>query len=131
MACGVPVVATNVGDSSPIVGTSGYVVNPGDRSAMLACIDQLVALPASHRRSMGASGRARIESRFSIERSVALFDRLLLRGEMEDEGERPIFTASVRTDSRSLRPPDRGPGVTQKQTASARDASAPSRRNGR
>ncbi|HEY0569845.1 MAG TPA: glycosyltransferase [Xanthobacteraceae bacterium] len=86
MACGVPVVATNVGDSSPIVGTSGYVVNPGDRSAMLACIDQLVALPASHRRSMGASGRARIESRFSIERSVALFDRLLLRGEMEDEG---------------------------------------------
>jgi glycosyltransferase involved in cell wall biosynthesis len=71
MACGVPCVVTDVGDSKLIVGETGKVVPPEDPAALAsACLESLV-LPASQRRAIGSEARKRIEENFSAEKMVA------------------------------------------------------------
>jgi glycosyltransferase involved in cell wall biosynthesis len=59
MACGLPVVATDVGDAAFLVPGAGVVVPPGDAIALLAAIDSLAKDP-SLRESLGAEARAKI-----------------------------------------------------------------------
>jgi glycosyltransferase involved in cell wall biosynthesis len=80
MACGLPVVATNVGDAFRIVRFNGYVISPGDISAIIAGLDQLFLLPESRRHAMGARARERVVQEFSLDRAVSCFDELLLHG---------------------------------------------------
>lgn len=70
MACGVPCVVTDVGDSASIVGDTGSVVAPGDHRALAAAIQHLIALPPEERRSLGEMCRARIVSEFGMDRLV-------------------------------------------------------------
>lgn len=70
MACGVPCVVTDVGDSAHIVGDTGSVVTPGDRSALAAAIQHLIALPPEERRALGEMCQARIVSEFDMHRLV-------------------------------------------------------------
>jgi glycosyltransferase involved in cell wall biosynthesis len=74
MACGVPCVVTDVGDSADIVGNADCVVAPGDACALAAEIQYLTALPPEQRRALGKAGRARIVAEFGM-------DRLLQRTE--------------------------------------------------
>jgi glycosyltransferase involved in cell wall biosynthesis len=63
MACGVPCVVTDVGDSALIVGETGVVVPPGDPEALArGMVDCLGKLTASHQRQ----ARERICERFSL-----------------------------------------------------------------
>jgi glycosyltransferase involved in cell wall biosynthesis len=69
MASGVPVVATDVGGTAEALrgGVDGFVVPPGDVSALVAAIERLARSPELGQQ-MGASGRARVVSDFSRER---------------------------------------------------------------
>ena len=68
MACGLPVVATDVGAVRELVadGETGTVVPPLDDAALCAAITALAVDPALRER-MGAAGRARFESTFSLD----------------------------------------------------------------
>jgi glycosyltransferase involved in cell wall biosynthesis len=67
MSCGVPCVATNVGDSGLIVSDTGVVVPPGDAEALADGWSQLLSMPSEDRRALGRQARARVEKRFRIE----------------------------------------------------------------
>jgi len=66
MACGVPCVVTDVGDSAFLVGDTGRIVPPADPRALAAACAQLSALPAQQRRSLGSASRARVSAHFDI-----------------------------------------------------------------
>lgn len=80
MTCGVPVVATDVGDVRRIVGDAGIVVPVGDAAALAQAWDALLSDPC-RRKSMGEAGRRRVEELFSVavlgERYLALYRDLL------------------------------------------------------
>lgn len=66
MACGVPCVATDVGDSALIVGNTGIVVPPRDPQALAKGLSRMIALGREERRQLGQAGRRRIEEHFSV-----------------------------------------------------------------
>jgi len=70
MACGVPCVVTDVGDSALIVGKTGCVVAPGDGSALAVAIQHLYELPREERRALGGACRARVVAEFGMDRLV-------------------------------------------------------------
>ena len=76
MACGVPCVATDIGDSSAIIGDTGRVVAPRDPAALAAAIGELVVAGREHRRALGAAARRRIEERYSIGSIVSQYEAL-------------------------------------------------------
>ncbi|MBP7569189.1 MAG: glycosyltransferase [Acidobacteria bacterium] len=69
MACGVPVVVTDVSDNARIVpdGRVGFVVPAGDRAALVARIQLLLDAP-TRRREMAAEARRWAAAEFSVER---------------------------------------------------------------
>jgi glycosyltransferase involved in cell wall biosynthesis len=78
MACGVPCVATDVGDAAPIIGEAGRLVAPGDWLAFSeATIELLDAGPAMRRR-IGEDARARITSDFSLDAVAGAYHDLYL-----------------------------------------------------
>lgn len=75
MACGVPCVVTDVGDSARVVGETGLVVRPGDAAALARAVLDLLAAPAEVRR-LGAAARERIVAEFGLAAARAQFARL-------------------------------------------------------
>lgn len=82
MACSKPVVATRVGSLSELVedNVSGYLVNSGDYHSLANRILALLE-DSNLARRMGAEGRRRVISRYTMENMVAahekLFEKLL------------------------------------------------------
>ncbi|MCE1252786.1 MAG: glycosyltransferase, partial [Anaerolineae bacterium] len=70
MACAVPVVATDVGDVSYLVGETGIVVKPGDSDALASGILKLLEMSADERFQWGQRARQRVESMFSVKKMV-------------------------------------------------------------
>jgi glycosyltransferase involved in cell wall biosynthesis len=66
LACGVPCVATEVGDARTIVGPSGCVVPPRNAVALADAMMSLVEMPEAARREMGDTGRLRVCAQYSI-----------------------------------------------------------------
>ncbi len=66
MASGVPVVATDVGDSATLVADTGLVVGPRDEAALAGAILSLLLLPPERRADLGTRARQRIEGNFEI-----------------------------------------------------------------
>ena len=79
MACGVPCVATDVGDSAWIVGGSGIVVPPRDSEALADALGGLVALGCEGRQRLGDAARARVIEHFEIDHIVARYQGLYER----------------------------------------------------
>jgi glycosyltransferase involved in cell wall biosynthesis len=76
MACGLPLLCTELGTGTSYVnqhGVTGLVVPPNDPAALAAAIRRLVADPAL-RATMGAAGRRRVEQEFARE---VMLDRTL------------------------------------------------------
>lgn len=72
MACGLPVVSTELGTGTSVVnrhGETGFVVPPRDSRALADAINRLLDDPALRAR-MGAAARARVASDFTEERMV-------------------------------------------------------------
>lgn len=66
MACGVPVVATEVGDAALIVGPTGRTAPPNDVPALVSAMTALVALPAAERQALGAAARRRVSETWAL-----------------------------------------------------------------
>ncbi len=69
MACGLPLICTELGTGTSYVnqhGTTGLVVAPNDAPALAAAINTLLASPEL-RRAMGAAGTRRVHTEFSID----------------------------------------------------------------
>jgi glycosyltransferase involved in cell wall biosynthesis len=71
LACGVPCVATDVGDVRAIVGPGGHVVPPGDPASLAAALAAVLAAPEECRR-LGEAGREHVAARFGL---PAMLDR--------------------------------------------------------
>ena len=72
MSCELPVIATNVGDSSRIVGDCGIIIEPGDSNALAEAIEKLRQDPAL-RHNLGRRARQRITEEFSLQRMVSAY----------------------------------------------------------
>lgn len=80
MACGVPCVVTDVGDSAWIVGDGGKVVAPGDTAGLAGAWAELLELPPEDLAELGARARARIEEHFGadalLRNTLAVLEKL-------------------------------------------------------
>jgi glycosyltransferase involved in cell wall biosynthesis len=76
MACGVPCVATDVGDSAHVLGDTGRVVPPRDPEALAAAWKSLLAIPRGVRQTLGERGRQRVIEHFSLEAVVHQYEEL-------------------------------------------------------
>jgi glycosyltransferase involved in cell wall biosynthesis len=79
MACGVPCVTTDIGDSAWIVGGVGIVVPPRDPEALAAGLGRLAALGCDGRRQLGAAARARVLEHFEVDDIVGRYQALYER----------------------------------------------------
>jgi len=73
MACGVPCVATDVGDSGLVIGDMGQLVPPKDPAALMTAMQQVL-----DRKPRAAEIRQRIIEQFSLENLVLSTERTLL-----------------------------------------------------
>ena len=80
MACGLPVVATDVGGNAELVdaGRTGRLVPSGDVDSMAEALVHMATEPTVAR-AMGAAGRQRTEQCFSLEAMVGAYQALYSR----------------------------------------------------
>lgn len=64
MACGIPVVATSVGDAAAIIGDTGWIIPAGDVGALSKGWQEALALTPDKRAQMGIDARNRIMELF-------------------------------------------------------------------
>ena len=76
MACSVPCVVTDVGDSAYIVADSGFVSPPREPQALANAIVQLIGMGRAGRQQLGAKARKRIETEFSLPAIVHKYEDL-------------------------------------------------------
>ncbi|MPW17412.1 glycosyltransferase [Paraburkholderia sp. CNPSo 3157] len=76
MACAVPCVVTDVGDTALLVGKSGLIVPAEDASALAAALLSLLVEPEQDRRRRGQTARERIRTHFSIQSTWQNYQRL-------------------------------------------------------
>ena len=76
IACAVPCVTTNVGDSAMVVGETGRVTRPHDPAALSSAIAALLALDPEDRDALGRAARRRVEEHFALPRVVDRFESL-------------------------------------------------------
>jgi glycosyltransferase involved in cell wall biosynthesis len=79
MACGVPCVVTDAGDSALLVGDTGMVVPIKNPQALAEGWDQMIKLAGSGRSKLGKAARCRIEEQFSLPTSVKCYEELYQR----------------------------------------------------
>ena len=76
MACGVPCVATDVGDSASILGDTGLIVPPRDAEALAAAWDRLRCESCDHRAIRSAAARRRVASRYALPTMIEAYRTL-------------------------------------------------------
>ena len=72
MACGVPVIASSIGGVTEVVahpGQDGILIEPGDESALVKGIEELLADDEARER-MGRAARERVLAEYTLERMV-------------------------------------------------------------
>jgi glycosyltransferase involved in cell wall biosynthesis len=76
MACAVPCIATDLGDTRELIGDCGIIVPPAHVESLADAIKKILSLKAEERRSLGASARQSVLQRFSLEAMVSAYRRL-------------------------------------------------------
>ncbi len=74
MACCVPCVVTDVGDSAEIVGTTGRVVPSGDMAGLARELVEVLQLPSQAKFELGMMARARVAQNYEIGHIVCLYE---------------------------------------------------------
>lgn len=70
MACGVPCVATDVGDSADIVGDTGIIIPSSDSDALAEGLLEMLAKATSERERLGRAARDRVTRHYALPRIV-------------------------------------------------------------
>jgi glycosyltransferase involved in cell wall biosynthesis len=99
MACEVPCLVTDVGDSALLVGRTGRVVPPRSSTALAKGALQLLALPLSARQALGKLARERILQEYSVDRMLSAHWQLW--GELAGKS---LYTAAPPPAIRDSRP---------------------------
>jgi glycosyltransferase involved in cell wall biosynthesis len=105
MACGVPCVATDVGDSAAIVGETGRIVPPRTPELLAGAWEELLALAPDDRKRLGQAARERIQRRYDLSDIARRYEDLyesLLPEERPSNGRSPV--ANVAVSDRSATP---------------------------
>ncbi len=76
MACEVPCVVTDVGDSALIVGNTGRIVRVGDTEALASALHEMLSMSRAERSELGRIARARIYEHFDIRKVVQQYQTL-------------------------------------------------------
>lgn len=76
MSCGIPCVATDVGDSGRVIGDTGRVISPRNPQAFAEALVELVELGNIGRKSLGQAARQRIKDNFSSSFVVHQYESL-------------------------------------------------------
>jgi glycosyltransferase involved in cell wall biosynthesis len=83
MSCGVPCVATDVGDSALMVAECGRIVPPSDPAALAGALVEVLSLDADTRNKLGEAGRRRVCELFDLNavtrRYESLYEQLTQR----------------------------------------------------
>lgn len=79
MACAIPCVVTDAGDSAEIVGDSGRVVAVNDMASLTQQIFEILQLTAAQRAAQGELARARIQAEYEISHVVELYQEFYER----------------------------------------------------
>lgn len=79
MACGVPCIATAVGDAPEITGQADWIVPPRDPNALAERLQGLIELGREGRVEQGRLARQRIVERYSLPAVVTQYEALYLR----------------------------------------------------
>jgi glycosyltransferase involved in cell wall biosynthesis len=79
MACGLPCVATDVGDSAEILGSSEWVVSPGDVDELARVLVKLATLPNEKRIVLGRLARKRVLDCYEIGNVTRRYEELYFR----------------------------------------------------
>lgn len=78
LACEVPCVATDVGDSARVVGQGGIIVPAKNPAVLAEAWEQILSLPQEKRRQMGQEGRKHIVRNFSTQKMVNATEKVFL-----------------------------------------------------
>lgn len=78
MACSLPCVVTDVGDSALIVEKSGIIVPVRDSQSLAEGINKVLSLTAADRLLIGVKGKQRIEKEFSVLRMIERTEKVLI-----------------------------------------------------
>lgn len=76
MACGIPVVATDVGDSKVIVGETGVIVPPGRSEIFARAVQRLILEGKEIQQKLGNRARKRVTNYYSLENAVSSYERI-------------------------------------------------------
>jgi len=76
MACAVPCVTTDVGDSAMVVGETGMVTSPHDPVGLSSAIVAVLELAPDDRAALGRAARQRVEECFALPRVIDRFESL-------------------------------------------------------
>lgn len=74
MACGVPNVVTDVGDSARLVGDTGLVVPPSDSDALHDGLVSMATMSAEARKVLGQKARERLEKQYGLSAIVKRYE---------------------------------------------------------
>jgi glycosyltransferase involved in cell wall biosynthesis/ubiquinone/menaquinone biosynthesis C-methylase UbiE len=76
MSCGVPCVATDVGESSTIIGETGLVVPIKNPSALAEGIEHFIRATAEEKTKFSIAARQRIEENFSLQSVTRRYEEI-------------------------------------------------------
>ncbi|MFP4257950.1 MAG: glycosyltransferase family 4 protein [Desulfovermiculus sp.] len=76
MACEVPCVATDLGDSGEIVGDTGRIVSSRDPEAMARAVKELIDMGIEGRTKLGTRARQRVAERYELGKVVKEYEKL-------------------------------------------------------
>lgn len=76
LACEVPCVATDVGDSAEIIGRADRVVPPGEYGALARAAADVLGQSDERRRRDGEAGRKRVTNRFGLQEMIDSYETL-------------------------------------------------------
>jgi glycosyltransferase involved in cell wall biosynthesis len=94
LACGLPVVATDVGDAALIVNDAGIVVPPSDTDALIAAIQTLTTEPNDLYAIRSVHAREHMVSRFSsmsfLQKFTGVYESLLQPDSVKSNSEQTV-----------------------------------------
>jgi glycosyltransferase involved in cell wall biosynthesis len=106
MACAVPCVATDVGDSAYIVGDAGTIVPPRDPAALAAALDAMLARTPEELRALSEAARRRVDEKFALPKVIRQYEdtyEAIVNSRMASRRTAPVAmsaTSAIESDRR-------------------------------